>query len=148
MEVDRMQISPAPEVRSGSAEQRLVKASEQNKAKEVYPLEAQLDYGQKSQAVKTEIPRDFNSVQAAEKQPASLEKDEEKSGTTPPPARKMPDMVNKAISFSYNKEIDRIIITVSDRDSNKVLKEIPPEKTQKMFENLRLMSGLIVDSQI
>lgn len=49
--------------------------------------------------------------------------------------------------FSYNKEINRITITITDRESNKVVKEIPPEETQKMLERIHTMTGMIMDAE-
>lgn len=50
--------------------------------------------------------------------------------------------------FSYNKKIDRIIITISDNASDKVIKEIPPEDTQKMLEKIHVMTGMVMDEGI
>lgn len=49
--------------------------------------------------------------------------------------------------FSYNKEINRITITITDRASNEVIKEIPPEETQKMLERIHTMTGMIMDAE-
>lgn len=50
--------------------------------------------------------------------------------------------------FSYNKKIDRIIITITDNANDKVIKEIPPEDTQKMLEKIHVMTGMVMDEEV
>lgn len=48
--------------------------------------------------------------------------------------------------FAYNEDIDRITITITDAD-NEVIKEIPPEATQKMLERIHTFSGMVMDQE-
>lgn len=50
--------------------------------------------------------------------------------------------------FEYNDEINRITITISDKSSNEVVREIPPEATQKMLERIHTMRGMLMDAEI
>ena len=49
--------------------------------------------------------------------------------------------------FEYNKEIDRIVITISASGSNEVIKEIPQKEIQKMLERIHTMTGMIMDEE-
>ena len=50
--------------------------------------------------------------------------------------------------FSFNKDINRITITITDRDSKEVIREIPSEETQKMLERLHTLTGVMVDEEV
>ena len=49
--------------------------------------------------------------------------------------------------FEYNEDINRIIITITD-ENKEVIREIPPEETQKMLERIHTFSGMMVDTEI
>lgn len=49
--------------------------------------------------------------------------------------------------FEYNEDINRITITITD-ENNEVVKEIPPEATQKMLERIHTFSGMVLDREI
>ncbi|MEG1848231.1 MAG: flagellar protein FlaG [Lachnospiraceae bacterium] len=50
--------------------------------------------------------------------------------------------------FSYNKDIDRIVITIKDNAKNDIIKEIPTKDTQKMLEKIHTMTGMLMDEGI
>jgi len=50
-------------------------------------------------------------------------------------------------TYSYNKDIDRFTITITDRDTKEVLKEIPSEETQKMLKRLHTVNGMYLDTE-
>lgn len=49
--------------------------------------------------------------------------------------------------FEYNEDIKRITITITD-ENQKVIKEIPPEETQKMLERLHTFTGMMMDQDV
>jgi flagellar protein FlaG len=49
--------------------------------------------------------------------------------------------------FSYHEDTNRVSIKVIDRDSNDVIKEIPPEETLEMVEKMWELAGLLVDEK-
>lgn len=60
--------------------------------------------------------------------------------------------INKQIrstrcSFKYHEETNRISITVIDKDTDEVIKEIPPEKTLDMIAKAWELAGLMVDER-
>lgn len=49
--------------------------------------------------------------------------------------------------FKFDKDINRITITITDQD-NEVIREIPPESTQKMLERIHTFSGMMMDQEV
>lgn len=72
-----------------------------------------------------------------------------------------PDKVNKAVadinnkiktsgtvcSFHYHEDTNRISITVKDKESQEVIREIPPEKTLDMIAKVWELAGILVDEK-
>jgi flagellar protein FlaG len=51
------------------------------------------------------------------------------------------------LSFQYHDETNRISITVTDSDTDEVIREIPPEKALDMLAKAWEMAGLLVDEK-
>jgi flagellar protein FlaG len=49
--------------------------------------------------------------------------------------------------FAYHEETKRISIKVIDRETEEVVREIPPDDTLKMLEKMWEMAGLLVDER-
>lgn len=49
--------------------------------------------------------------------------------------------------FKYHEDTKRISITVRDSDTDKVIKEIPPEKTLDMIAKTLELAGILVDEK-
>lgn len=49
--------------------------------------------------------------------------------------------------FTYHKESKRISITLYDKKTKEVIKEIPPEDTLKMLDKMHELAGLIMDER-
>ncbi len=50
-------------------------------------------------------------------------------------------------SFKYHEETNRISITVTDSDTDEVIREIPPEKALDMLAKAWELAGLMVDER-
>jgi flagellar protein FlaG len=50
--------------------------------------------------------------------------------------------------FTYHEKTNRVSIKLVDKETNEVVKEIPPEKTIKMIEKLWEIAGLLVDEKL
>ncbi|MBR3834076.1 MAG: flagellar protein FlaG [Lachnospiraceae bacterium] len=50
-------------------------------------------------------------------------------------------------SFKYHEETNRISITVRDKDTDEVIREIPPEKALDMIAKAWELAGLMVDEK-
>ncbi len=49
--------------------------------------------------------------------------------------------------FAYHEEINRVSIKVLDRETEEVIKEIPPEEALEMLEKVWEIAGLLVDEK-
>jgi flagellar protein FlaG len=49
--------------------------------------------------------------------------------------------------FAYHDETKRVSIKVIDRDTDKVIREIPPEKTEELAEKMWELAGILVDEK-
>lgn len=56
-------------------------------------------------------------------------------------------MHHTQLSFKYHEDTNRISITVTDSDTDEVIREIPPEKTLNMLAKAWEMAGLLVDER-
>jgi flagellar protein FlaG len=50
--------------------------------------------------------------------------------------------------FTYHEDMNRVSIKLVDKETDKVVKEIPPEKTIKMIEKLWEIAGLLIDEKL
>ncbi|WP_066711948.1 flagellar protein FlaG [Clostridium sp. Marseille-P299] len=49
--------------------------------------------------------------------------------------------------FSYHEEVNRVSIKIRDRETNEIVREIPPEESIKVLEKIYEMAGLLVDEK-
>ena len=49
--------------------------------------------------------------------------------------------------YSYHKKTNRVSIKVIDEDTDKVIREIPPEKSLDMLQKMWEMAGILVDEK-
>jgi flagellar protein FlaG len=55
---------------------------------------------------------------------------------------------NRRFEFIVDKSIDRLIIKIIDKQTDKVIKEIPPEEIQHLLVKLKEMVGFLTDQTI
>jgi flagellar protein FlaG len=55
---------------------------------------------------------------------------------------------NRRIKLSVNDQINQVIIKVVDGETDKVIKEIPPEEIQHLIARIKEAIGLLVDEKI
>jgi flagellar protein FlaG len=55
---------------------------------------------------------------------------------------------NRKLSYSINRELGEIVVKVIDRETDKVIKEIPPEDIQRLHARIKEMIGILFDEQI
>jgi flagellar protein FlaG len=54
---------------------------------------------------------------------------------------------NRRLSFSVNEKLGQVVVKVIDAETDKVIKEIPPEELQHVYERIREVIGLLLDEQ-
>ena len=57
-------------------------------------------------------------------------------------------MKNSECQFGIHDDTHRITIKIVDKDSKKVIKEFPPEKTLDMIAKVWELAGLLVDERL
>lgn len=50
--------------------------------------------------------------------------------------------------FSYHDEINRVSIKVINRETDEVIREIPPEKSLEMVEKMWELAGILIDQKM
>ncbi|MCG8572723.1 MAG: flagellar protein FlaG [Spirochaetes bacterium] len=58
------------------------------------------------------------------------------------------ELHDKEVKLSYNEKINRIIITIVNKQKNEIIKEYPCEDLQKLAMHLKNMIGVLFDSQV
>lgn len=56
-------------------------------------------------------------------------------------------MVNSVAIFGIHEKTNRVTIKIVDKESKKVIKELPPEKTLDMIAKVWEMAGILVDEK-
>ena len=57
-------------------------------------------------------------------------------------------LFNRKLKFSINSRLEQVVVKVVDRETDKVIKEIPPEALQRLHERMQEFMGLLVDEEI
>ena len=60
----------------------------------------------------------------------------------------MLDLTNNTSKFMYHEGLDRYYVSVVDRETEEIVKEIPPKKLLDAFYEMQKMLGMIVDEKI
>lgn len=59
--------------------------------------------------------------------------------------QKISDIFSKDLDFSVNKEINRVIVRVVDRNTNETVKEIPSQEVQNIQKRMQELLGILVE---
>ena len=55
---------------------------------------------------------------------------------------------NNKVNFLYDESKDQHIVLVKDKDTNEVIREIPPKEMLDLLKNLEDITGIIYDNKI
>lgn len=55
---------------------------------------------------------------------------------------------NKKLQFVVDHRSNEVIVKVIDKETDKVIKELPPEELQRLHSNLREAIGLLFDEMV
>jgi flagellar protein FlaG len=61
---------------------------------------------------------------------------------------KIPDVLNRKLSYSVNKELNQVVVKVIDSKTDKVIRVIPSETLLKLHSRMKEVIGLIFDEEI
>ena len=54
---------------------------------------------------------------------------------------------NRRLSFTLNEKLGQVVVKVVDANTDKIVREIPPEELQRVYERIREVVGLLFDEQ-
>lgn len=54
---------------------------------------------------------------------------------------------NTKLEIDYNEDVNRFSVSIIDKDTQKVIKEIPSEDALKLLEHTRELAGMLVDEK-
>jgi flagellar protein FlaG len=54
---------------------------------------------------------------------------------------------NRRLSFKVNEKLDQVVVKVIDVETDKVIREIPPEELQHVHERIREVIGILFDER-
>lgn len=96
--------------------------------------------------------QDTGAAYTAGMQNITLEGSEEEKAATNEQIKKAVENINKNSAqteavFGIHDETNHVTIKIIDRDTKKVVKEYPPEKTLDMIAKVWEMAGLMVDEK-
>lgn len=78
---------------------------------------------------------------------AKQEKDERELGNKVEKLNRFFQNLNRDLHFSVHKETGRVIVTVVDAETDKVIRKIPSDEILKIAESLENLSGLLFNKQ-
>lgn len=55
--------------------------------------------------------------------------------------------LNTSVTFGFNEDIEGLYITVSERDTNKVIRKIPSDEAMELMAKMKEVVGMIFDKQ-
>ncbi|MBN2050828.1 MAG: flagellar protein FlaG [Spirochaetales bacterium] len=61
---------------------------------------------------------------------------------------RMTDTFNRKLKFTINRELEQVVVKVIDRETDKVIKEIPPAELQRLHIRMKEALGLLFDEKI
>ena len=62
--------------------------------------------------------------------------------------QKIGNAFNKKLQFMVDNQSNQIIVKVIDKETDKVIKELPPEELQMLYRNLKEAIGLLFDEMV
>lgn len=61
---------------------------------------------------------------------------------------RMTSLFDRKLKFTLNRDLGTVIVKVVDRETDKVIKEIPPEALQRLHRRMKEAIGLLIDEEI
>ncbi|MCH5323494.1 MAG: flagellar protein FlaG [Helicobacter sp.] len=55
--------------------------------------------------------------------------------------------LNTNVSFNFNEDLNSLYVTVSEKDTNRVIRKIPSEEAMNLMAKMREIVGIIFDKQ-
>jgi len=68
--------------------------------------------------------------------------------TTAADLQRISTAFNKKLQFVVDHNSNEVVVKVIDKDTDKVIRELPPEELQRLHKNLREAIGLLFDEMV
>lgn len=104
-----------------------------------------------TQVVDRSVDAQARAVKQAEQQAAVQQEKMQKAANIKEITKKIQkaaDVFNRKLQFRVNEDIDEVIVTVIDLQTNKVIREIPSKEMQRLQERLQEVLGILFDETI
>ncbi|PZT48755.1 flagellar biosynthesis protein FlaG [Helicobacter valdiviensis] len=56
--------------------------------------------------------------------------------------------LNTSVTFDFNEDIEGLYITVSERDTNRVIRKIPSDEAMELMAKMKEVVGMIFDKNV
>ena len=89
-----------------------------------------------------------STVKAAAQQAERQRSTKSDLGATASDLEKISLAFNKKLRFEVNEELDQVVVKVIDPETDKVIKELPPEELQRLHLKIKEMIGLLFDETV
>ena len=63
-------------------------------------------------------------------------------------ANEMAKKFSKELSFSYDERIDRVVVTVREGGTDKVVRQLPPEEMIRLSEKMDDIMGMLINQSV
>ena len=138
-----MYVEPVRNVVTAKVQQAAPQTSETDHAIQAESTEGEAEYGAKEKLLNHTEPRNPSDIlTVAEQQSAESEKLKKAI------ERMNEQLPNSEAKFGIHEATNRVMITLVDKDTQEVIKEIPPEKTLDMLAKCMEMAGVLVDQKL
>lgn len=100
-------------------------------------------------AAPSPIPMPKESIQEmAQKTGASLQVNQEDLKAAIEELKQLSDSAGRNLGFSVDEVMNRAVVVVSDKDSGKVVRQIPAEVVVKVAHSIEQMKGILFDETL
>ena len=138
-----MYVEPVRNVVTAKVQQAAPQTTETDHIIQTESTEGDAEYGTKEQMLyHTDIRNSSDTLSVAEQQSAESEKLKKAI------ERMNEQLPNSEAKFGIHEATNRVMITLVDKDTQEVIKEIPPEKTLDMLAKCMEMAGVLVDQKL
>ena len=97
----------------------------------------------RAQPVKVEFKQTANSAQILQDQQKRLEQQIQISDL-----KRIGQALNKKLQFEIDYRSNEVIVKVIDKETDKVIKVIPPEELQRLHRNIKEASGILFNEMV
>jgi flagellar protein FlaG len=100
------------------------------------------------EVMRAQAPRQPDAAAAQQPEEPKKEKPKQVIHSTTADLEQIGLVFNKRLRFVVNHDSHEVIVKVIDKETDKVIKELPPEELQKLHNNLKETIGMLFDERV